>query len=247
MVPVQVNGVEAFATIDSAAQISIIKTTLFEQLPGNLQQAGTVKLKGIGKKNNIIPAIRIVGVKITLGKSEFPWDVFLADTADTILLGLDFLRGNQCVLDFASNTIHLQDNIIIATVKKNGEGEMCKVHRVSTTRRTLLRPKCVARLPVKVNDADKGSTFVVEPLNGNLGGLLGAVTCTHEEGHKSVINETDHHIIVRQGVDVTTSLSDKEWMLDLLWRLKKNHLCMRFRKQKFRPVFRAPLALSRLV
>ena len=71
VVPVRVHKVEGFATIDSAAQVSIINT---------------------------IPAIRIVGVKITLGRNEFPWDVFLADTANTILLGLDLLRGNQCVL-----------------------------------------------------------------------------------------------------------------------------------------------------
>ena len=95
-------------------------------------------------KNNTIPAIRIVGVKITLFRNEFPWDVFLADTADTILLGLDVLRGNQRVVDFASNNIH-------------------------------------HNLPVKVNDADKGSTFVIEPLNVNLRGLLGVMTCSREE------------------------------------------------------------------
>ena len=36
-------------------------------------------------------------------------------------------------------------------------------------------------LPVKVNDADNGSTFVVEPLNVHLRGLLRAVTCSREE------------------------------------------------------------------
>ena len=65
VVPVRVHKVKGFATIDSAAQVSIINTTLFEQLPGNLQQAEIVRLKGIGTKNNTIPAIRIVGVKIT--------------------------------------------------------------------------------------------------------------------------------------------------------------------------------------
>ena len=69
---------------------------LFEQLPGNLQ-AEIVRLKGICTKNNTIPAIRIVGVKITLGRNEFPWDVFLADTADTILLGLDLLRCHKII------------------------------------------------------------------------------------------------------------------------------------------------------
>ena len=103
-----------------------------------------MRLKGICTKNNTIPAIRIVGVKITLGRNEFPWAVFLADTADTILLGLDLLRGNQCVVVLANNTIH-------------------------------------HNLPVKVNDTDKRSTFMVEPLNVNLRGLLGSVTCSREE------------------------------------------------------------------
>ena len=80
-VPVRVHKVEGFATIDSAEQVSIINTMLFEQLPGNLQQAEIVRLKMIGTKNNTITAIRIVGVKITLGRNKFPWDVFLADTA----------------------------------------------------------------------------------------------------------------------------------------------------------------------
>ena len=95
VVPVLVHKVEGFATIDSAVQVSIINTMLFKQLPGNLQQAEIVRLKGIGTKNNTIPAIRTVGVKITLGRNEFPWDIFLADTADTILLGLDLLRGTS--------------------------------------------------------------------------------------------------------------------------------------------------------
>ena len=37
VVPVRVHKVEEFATIDSAAQVSIINTMLFKQLPGNLQ------------------------------------------------------------------------------------------------------------------------------------------------------------------------------------------------------------------
>ena len=71
VVPFQVHKVEGSATIGSAAQVSIINTMLFEQLPGNLQQAEIVRLKGICTKNNTIPAIRIVGVKITLGRNEF--------------------------------------------------------------------------------------------------------------------------------------------------------------------------------
>ena len=144
VVPVPVHKVEGFATIGSTVQVSIINIMLFEQLPGNLQQAEIVRLKGICTKNNTIPAIRIVGVKITLGRNEFPWDVFLAGTADTIFLGLDLLRGKQCVVVLANNTIH-------------------------------------HNLPVKVNDAEKGATFMVEPLNVNLRGLLGAVTCSREE------------------------------------------------------------------
>ena len=89
-----INGIETYAVVDSAVQVTVISNKLKDTLPGCIEVSGKVKLKGIGGPQSSIPAQHITGVEITLGTHSYKWSVYAADVEDPILLGLDFLVSN---------------------------------------------------------------------------------------------------------------------------------------------------------
>ena len=84
MDPVKVNGVDTTAVIDSVGHVTIINKQLLEELPDTPTVTGQVKLRGIGKQNATLPAFKITGINIKFGQKEYPWDIYVAEMADSL-------------------------------------------------------------------------------------------------------------------------------------------------------------------
>lgn len=97
-VPCIVNNKTINAVIDTAAQVTVMNYELFESLkPKPLLQKDII-LKGAGK-NNIINGKIAEQVKLRIGPTEQRWDVVVGEIADSLLLGLDFLRAHNCIIN----------------------------------------------------------------------------------------------------------------------------------------------------
>ena len=211
VVPVKINGVDTTAVIDSAAQVTIINKQLLEELPDTPTVTGQVKLRGIGKQNATLPAFKITGINIKFGQKEYPWDIYVAEMADSLLLGLDFLVAKQCKVDFMNNTVDLPGETIVAALRQGFEGELCSVFKVVSTKRTTVPPNMRIRLPVKVCQQDhEDKDFIIEPKCDQLKGLVASHSIVSSSGYIDVISDTDVSVTIKNDQAVGTAIEIDE-------------------------------------
>ena len=88
IVPFQVNGVDTWA----AAQVTVISQKLRDQITDSLEILGKVNLRGIGSHDKaLIHAQKTKGINIKFGKDTYPWEAYVAEMTDPVLLGLEVI------------------------------------------------------------------------------------------------------------------------------------------------------------
>lgn len=93
-------------------------------------------LKGAGKEN-IIKAKIAEKVTIRIGPVVQKWDVVVGEIADSLLLGLDFLKFHNSIIDMEKMTLTLDQSIIPITKIKTKDCENVQVFRVSLRKELL--------------------------------------------------------------------------------------------------------------
>jgi hypothetical protein len=100
MVPIQLNGHQVNAVVNTASQISLIDQSLAEQIGLVPDGDSTLSIRGVGK-GMMIQAKIATDVLIQLGDSTFNWNMNVGPFHELCILGLDFLYH-------VNATIHLQ-------------------------------------------------------------------------------------------------------------------------------------------
>ncbi|CAC5370998.1 unnamed protein product [Mytilus coruscus] len=100
VIPAAVNSIPVKATIDTAAIITIVSSSLISNIQENCE---SVLLRGIGPQ----PVIGklVTNTSISIGQAPMHWDVCLIDMTDTFILGLDFLNACSAVLDLVHMSV----------------------------------------------------------------------------------------------------------------------------------------------
>ncbi|VDI25418.1 Hypothetical predicted protein [Mytilus galloprovincialis] len=88
---ITINGKQADAIVDTAAQVTVINFDFAKSLDPAIEVKEPVILKGAGKDNSIT-ARYTDRVAIKVGKTETRWRVIVADITDPVILGLDVLQ-----------------------------------------------------------------------------------------------------------------------------------------------------------
>ena len=106
LVPIQINGIQVFAVVDSGAQVSITldKPKITE----------TVFIKGINSTASIRAHI-VPNINIKIGRTNLQWNMLMAEITDKVILGLDFLEANKAIVDHGQYSIHINGEMIQAT------------------------------------------------------------------------------------------------------------------------------------
>ena len=197
VVSVEVNGVKTRAVVDSAAQVTIISEDLKNKITDVLEVTEQILLRGIGNNKNAIPAQKVKGIKIKLGSSTYPWDVYITKMTDPVLLGLDFLVSKKCKVDFVRNEIVLPNEVIVASLKSGNSEEFCNVFKVFASKKSVIPPFTRRYLPVEVCSAtSKDANYVVEPRT-DLDGMLFPTSIITAKGYIEVMNNTNHNAIIK--------------------------------------------------
>jgi hypothetical protein len=110
-IPVYVNGKETLGVVDTAAQVTVLKISLFEQIVPRPKTTTTIVLKGIGKSSEMDARLALdVGVKI--GKSTIKWEMVVADTDDNLILRIDFPENQKAIINLTDYSIELRGEIV---------------------------------------------------------------------------------------------------------------------------------------
>ena len=113
LVDLLLDSISVRAVVDTAGQITVISEDLFSQLPNAtaLPAGEPIVLRGAGKGSQMKGWL-IPDIPLQMGHKTFPWKCCVAPIADTMILGLDFLRAHHGVIDLPANTLRLQELVI---------------------------------------------------------------------------------------------------------------------------------------
>ena len=136
--------------------ILLHKCEFFETLNPKPILKKEIILKGAGKEN-IIKAKIAEKVTIRIGPVVQKWDVVVGEIADSLLLGLDFLKFHNSIIDMEKMTLTLDQSIIPITKIKTKDYENVQVYRVSLQERTVIPPQSIKFASVLVDPPFTGS------------------------------------------------------------------------------------------
>ena len=131
IVPIKINGLKIPAVVDTAAEGTILSNKAFKSLQKKPQVLEEVRLKGLNGQAPITG--KHIRGDLGIGSQTYKWDIYVADSADICLLGLDFLHNYKVDIKLSTNTISINGEEIYASVVRSGETDI-KVSQVKLAR-----------------------------------------------------------------------------------------------------------------
>jgi predicted aspartyl protease len=120
------NGKETLGVVDTAAQVTVLNISLFEQTVPRPKTTTTIVMKVIGKSSEMnARLVPNVGVKI--GKSNIKWDMVVADTEDNLILGLYFLDNEKVIINLTEYSIELRGEQVPSMLFSTNEKQQNKI------------------------------------------------------------------------------------------------------------------------
>jgi hypothetical protein len=121
-----VNNKEILGVVDTAAQVSVINSSLFEQIVPRPKLQGRIILKGADKFSEI-EAKLAEQIKIQIGNTFINWNMDVADITDSVILGIYFLEKNRAVIDLSDYSIRLNGQNIPSVIINTEENQHVKI------------------------------------------------------------------------------------------------------------------------
>lgn len=158
-------------------------------------------LKGAGKEN-IIKAKIAEKVTIRIGPVVQKWDVVVGEIADSLLLGLDFLKFHNSIIDMEKMTLTLDQSIIPITKIKTKDYENVQVYRVSLQERTVIPPQSIKFASVLVDRPFTGS-LCIDTNKDMLNGIVPPNSIISQCQSKIPFrNHTDQFVTLKKGKNI---------------------------------------------
>ncbi|CAG2208013.1 unnamed protein product [Mytilus edulis] len=165
---ISINEVTVNAVIDTAAQVTLMSEEFAKKLKPPVIFKGSLMLKGAGKDNSIT-ARYTECVTVKVGKTDTKWKIIVAKINDQVILGLDFLKHLDAVIDLTdlSITIRGEKHFINEVKSENSSFKICRITLEETL---IVPPNSTVRLPVKL--ADEFENEVAIQPSKSLNGLI---------------------------------------------------------------------------
>ena len=100
-VPISASGISCLAVVDTGAEVSVLKNSIYEQIPEAvrpplLQAKRKLVVAEAGKEMSVCGMIEL---NIEVGGFKFTWPVYVAPIRDDILLGWDIIYHHKFAID----------------------------------------------------------------------------------------------------------------------------------------------------
>ncbi|VDH91344.1 Hypothetical predicted protein [Mytilus galloprovincialis] len=155
------NGQKVLAVVDSAAQVSVISTSLLKQLGPKVKMKQHIILKGAGKGSEM-EARYTDDLDVTVGKLKVKWRFVAAEITDKVILGIDFLEHFKAIIDLGNYTVQINQDLIPAICLGNKEGKISHVYRVTVGRKTVVPLQSMKVLKIEI-DRTPNSDIIIQP------------------------------------------------------------------------------------
>ena len=202
VVPVSLGGSKSSAVVDTAAQVSLIRQSVWDELsihhdamPEIVQLANAQKDSGMeGKLFN--------HVGFMLGGRKYYLDIVVADISDPMILGLDFLKTNQCKINLEDDSLELNGNEkIFAVMKDEKSDKRYHVSRVLMAKKATVPPHSIKVVSVKLQNP-AGVVYAVEPSQRPSLFIPSVVVKGEEDMTLCLLNMSGHNMKFRRNAEL---------------------------------------------
>ncbi|CAC5407143.1 unnamed protein product [Mytilus coruscus] len=186
------------AVVDSAAQISVLSTSILPLLQSTIKLNKHSVLRGAGK-NSKIDARYAEEIPIEIGKLKSKWRFVTANINDNIILGIAFLEKFGAVIDMANYTVRINNEAIPAVCLVGNEGEEINLYRISIKKKTVVPPHSLKIVDMEI-DHTPTDDIIIQPKTNVKGLLSPNALISKDETVKAVFrNDTDTFITLKGG------------------------------------------------
>ena len=204
------------AIVDTAAQVTVVNTNVFTNLFGrDIAPTETIRLKCAGA-NQYLLAKLYRNIPITIGSVTVLQDIYVANIADKMLLGLDFLLKHKVVIDLSECCLKVLDCLIPFVFMRNAANERYCVSKVSLSEKVHIPPGTVKNVKV-ILQAEPHKVMALQP---RIDTKVLIPNCIFDSGKPIVpiMNDTDVEVtlqsdyMIGSAIEVDKILSDNRLM-----------------------------------
>lgn len=130
----------ALAIVDTAAQVSILADTFWAELGCSVIGAREVPLRNAQKGSNMTGK-QLKEVSIRVEKQTYCWNFLVAPIQDKKILGMDFLKTWECVVDLKRNLLTVRTEIVPTYLLRDSRGEKYHVSQIAVSAKVTFPPK----------------------------------------------------------------------------------------------------------
>lgn len=183
--------IETQVLIDSGAQCGIMPKTFYNNLPHKYEKIATATIHGLNGDSKAFK----VKVPLQIGSKSYSWPFYVVPHDSPIILGWEFMKSTNCIIDFQSNGIVLDgEQFPLKTLVKNRKH--VELAKVKVSKVQCIPPNSAAYLRVKFDrPLGKHKDFLIEATSCKTKALLGNTLVKGGRfAYVSVINDTDQSV-----------------------------------------------------
>ena len=198
--------------MDTAAQVTVVNVDVFTNLFGrDIAPTETIRLKCAGA-NQYLLAKLYMNIPITVGSVTVLQDIYVANIADNMLLGLDLLLKHKVVIDLSECYLKVLDCLIPFVFMRNAANERYCVSKVSLSEKVHIPPGTVKSVKV-ILQAEPNKVMALQPqIDTKV--LIPNCIFDSDKPIVQIVNDSDIEVnlqsdyIIGSVIEVDTVLSD---------------------------------------
>ena len=161
------------AIVDTAAQVTVVNTDVFTNLFGrDIAPKETIRLKCASGANQYLLAKLYMNIPITIGSITVLQDMYVANIADKMLLGLDFLLKHKVVIDLSECCLKVLDCLIPFVFMRNAANKRYCFSKGSLSQKVHIPPRTIQNMKVVSADQETSAPDLTQSSESFLADLL---------------------------------------------------------------------------
>ena len=201
LVPVTVGKHRVFAVVDTAAQVSLISSDVWEELEMEMECIPEVVQLANAQRDSVMDGRLYTHVGFLLGGQKYYSDFVVADISDGMILGMDFLKKHKCKIDLEDDSLEIEKRDKVFAVMKGDTEQRYHVSRVTLTKKTKIPPHSMQFVSVKVQNPAP-VTYAVEPTQKASLFSPSMVVQGDDQMTFAILNMSGHHVTLRRNEEV---------------------------------------------
>ena len=200
-IKVSILGKSINCLVDTGSTLSCIQKSLLDTIDKDFIMYGKSeykKVKGIG--GHLIDITGTATLPVQIGQNTFYQKFYIFnEILHPLLLGIDFLKANNCNLNFQRQTLDTEEGVPVINILQPD----FKLGLARPLKETIIQSHSETVIPIRISKIPHQETVLFEPVNlltkKKLAGAKSIITVNKGRGYCKVLNPLAAPVILKQG------------------------------------------------